>query len=639
MSKLVRAALLFAVAVLPAAAQSWDSSGNSKLNGTYYFREVIYALGDQYGDLGEAVALYGTLVFNGSGSYTANLTLNDTSSGAQSGSVSGTYTISASGYGYITVPLLVSGGYKVWGSVSAQGIFVGSAQLNANDLFIAAPLASPTPTNASFRGTYTVYGFDPVPFSAGSQAGSPAYFANYQMQLNPDGAGNLGNVTINGYFGGGGSKIFSQTSTGLKYSFSNGGCNLGFPNSNSATFIYGQRFLYISADGNFVFGGSPASWDMFIGVKNGSPGTNLSGLYYQAGLDVDGSQLANGYAPLDTYYGSFTASGGATIEHQQTLNPLILTTPYANTFSQTFSIKSDGTYNNGFLQYMVAANGAVRIGTGIGPSLGLNVAVAAPALNPTGSVYLSPTGVVNAASNAPFTTGIAPGELITLYGSGLASGLQIASSIPFPSTLGDVQVNIGGLPAPIYYVSPTQISVIVPYAVTGTLTQIQVISNSTSSNTVTTLVNKTAPGIFTQNQSGIGYGAVIHLDGTLVTPSHPAQINETVSVFLTGLGVVNPLVPDGSAGPVTPLSNTTNTITVDVSGISATVGYTGLAPQLAGLYQINFTIPTGVSNGDNFLDILGPDSYAAQALIPVGSGTTAEIKPHRNSPPKNSNPR
>jgi len=96
---------------------------------------------------------------------------------------------------------------------------------------------------------------------------------------------------------------------------------------------------------------------------------------------------------------------------------------------------------------------------------------------------------------------------------------------------------------------------------------------------------------------------------------------------------VNPLVPDVSAGPVSPLSQTTNTIGVDISGISATVGYSGLAPTLAGLYQINFTVPAGLTAGDNFLDIQGPDSYAAQALISV-STTTAALAPEFVAAPR-----
>jgi uncharacterized protein (TIGR03437 family) len=116
---------------------------------------------------------------------------------------------------------------------------------------------------------------------------------------------------------------------------------------------------------------------------------------------------------------------------------------------------------------------------------------------------------------------------------------------------------------------------------------------------------------------------VLHADYSLVTPQNPAQVGETVSVYLTGLGTVNPLIQDGSAGPVSPLSQTTNTITADIGGQAATITYVGLAPELAGLYQINVTVPSGVSAADNSLDISGPDSYATEALIPVGSATAA----------------
>jgi uncharacterized protein (TIGR03437 family) len=265
----------------------------------------------------------------------------------------------------------------------------------------------------------------------------------------------------------------------------------------------------------------------------------------------------------------------------------------------------------------------VRIGSGIGPFLGINVALAAPTLTPSSSVYLSPTGVLNAASFAPFTSGIAPGEFVTLFGSNLAPALQVASSPPYPASLNGVQVTFSGLPAPIYYVSPTQISVIVPNAITNSTAQVQVINNGTPSNTVTTLVNKTAPGLFTQDGSGLGYGAVTHADGTLVTPSSPAKIGEALIAYLTGLGAVNPLVPDGAAGGA---SQTTSTISVDISGVTATVAYAGLAPGSPGEYQINFTVPSGLTAGDNAVDIQGPDSYASQALISV-STTAAALSP------------
>jgi hypothetical protein len=72
------------------------------------------------------------------------------------------------------------------------------------------------------------------------------------------------------------------------------------------------------------------------------------------------------------------------------------------------------------------------------------------------------------------------------------------------------------------------------------------------------------------------------------------------------------------------LSNTApaGDITADINGTAATVQYAGLAPYLVGLYQLNVTIPTTATAGDNYLEIFGPDSDNLQALIPVGSGVT-----------------
>ena len=154
---------------------------------------------------------------------------------------------------------------------------------------------------------------------------------------------------------------------------------------------------------------------------------------------------------------------------------------------------------------------------------------------------------------------------------------------PFPTTLGKVQVTVNDIPAPIYYVTPTQVSAIVPYAVTTGIAKVQVFNDNVPSNTVTAWIATTAPGVLTQSQNGLGYGDVVHLDGTLVNAKSPAQIGETVSVFLTGLGAVSPTIADGAAGPTEPLATTPKgAIAAYIGGVPATVGYAGLAPQLAG---------------------------------------------------------
>jgi len=195
--------------------------------------------------------------------------------------------------------------------------------------------------------------------------------------------------------------------------------------------------------------------------------------------------------------------------------------------------------------------------------------------------------------------------------------------------LDGVQVLIDGVAAPIYFVSSGQIAVIVPSELPASYqwATIQVINNNTTSNVITTPVYPTAPGVYTNPSGGVYAAAVDANSGQIVTPTTPAQPGDTLEVFATGLGDVFPTVPDGAAPPNSPLSYTVNTITADVDGNAATVLFAGLAPTLAGLYQINVTIPSTTAAGDHMLDISGTNpttnflqSYAQQVLISVGSG-------------------
>jgi uncharacterized protein (TIGR03437 family) len=190
---------------------------------------------------------------------------------------------------------------------------------------------------------------------------------------------------------------------------------------------------------------------------------------------------------------------------------------------------------------------------------------------------------------------------------------------------------INGIAAPLYYVTPGQIAAIVPYGITGSIAQIQVINNGLSSNMVTGFTGATAPGVFTVSQNGLGGGKIVHSDFSLVTSDNPAKVGDTVSVFLTGLGAVTPAIPDGSAGPTDTFSLAASTITAYVGGIAAKVGYAGLAPGSAGMYQVNLTIPTGVTTGNSALDIscsvpgsTALDAYTSEATIAVTSAASAD---------------
>ncbi len=120
------------------------------------------------------------------------------------------------------------------------------------------------------------------------------------FQVNPDGAGNLGNVSLTGYVYGYGSTVVTQTAAAVKYSFSGGAAVVAFPSPSNATLIAGQKYLYFSPDGNFVFGGSPTGWDFLVGIRTASGTPGFGGLYYQAGIDLSSA--------FDSYYGSLNAN-------------------------------------------------------------------------------------------------------------------------------------------------------------------------------------------------------------------------------------------------------------------------------------------------------------------------------------------
>jgi uncharacterized protein (TIGR03437 family) len=621
--KLAGVVFLLVAAVGPqASAQTWDNSGNHFLQGTYYFREVVWLVGDNAGDLNRALSLYGNITFDGNGNYTiGNSQLYDSSAGAlQSFSFTGTYSISASGYGFLSSP--VSTGDSIHGLVS-RGIFIGSStEAGFNDMFIAAPLASPAPTNASFQGAYNLVGLD-------FPDGIPADTRESQFQLNPDGAGNIGTVRATGYIGGAGSTLVSQNIGSVRYFFSNGAANVNFGSTTSTSaLIAGAKFLYLSPDGNFVFGGSPTAFDMIVGVRSPTAAPSFGGLYYQAATYQDESALASGFGDLQTWYGSFKANAGVILGHQRFLS-VFNNNPFDYNYTDSYALKADGTYDDSNNHYIFGAGGAIRLGIGIPPSIGINVALQAPSFPPSG-VFIDPTGIVNAASSSLFTAGIAPGEFISIYGTNLAPALKVDSS--FPTTLGGVQVMVNSRPAPIYFVSQNQISAVVPFGTLELIAGIQVINNGTPSNTVTSYVNLTAPGAFTFPAGGLGSAAALHADFSLVTAAKPAKIGETILLFVTGLGLVSPAVPDGTPGPFNPFSTVTNTITVFIDGVPATTSFAGLAPQLIGLYQINVEVPAGVGTGSVYLDISGPDSTTVEALLPIGS-STGTVPVNSVSPP------
>ena len=190
--------------------------------------------------------------------------------------------------------------------------------------------------------------------------------------------------------------------------------------------------------------------------------------------------------------------------------------------------------------------------------------------------------------------------------------------LPFPKTLANVQLTVNGVVAALYVVSPGQISALVPFGVTGTTATLVVTNNGARSNSVDVPLAKSSPGIFTALQNGLGGGALLHADFSRVSQANPAKRGEVVLLYLTGMGAVAPSIPDGSAAPANPLSLLPGGVNVYVGGKQAEVLFKGLAPGLAGLYQINFRVPpTTPTGGAVPLAIETPEAFHDQADIAV----------------------
>ena len=207
-------------------------------------------------------------------------------------------------------------------------------------------------------------------------------------------------------------------------------------------------------------------------------------------------------------------------------------------------------------------------------------------------------GVLNGASFVQ-NFAIAPGSIVAIFGSNLASLASSAAGAPYPALLGDTSVTFNGIPAPLFYVSPSQINAQAPFELGVGTASIQVQRGSVVSPAATVNVAAVSPGIFIVNQA-TSQGAVLHGDYSLVSPTNPARSGETLLIYCTGLGALQVTVRSGDPSPV---DGTVVQPRIQFGNQTGTVTYSGLAPGFAGLYQVNVVVPAGLGAGDQNLQI------------------------------------
>jgi uncharacterized protein (TIGR03437 family) len=188
-------------------------------------------------------------------------------------------------------------------------------------------------------------------------------------------------------------------------------------------------------------------------------------------------------------------------------------------------------------------------------------------------------GVVNAAT---FTSGIAPGGIVAIFGSGLAGAG------------GTTTVDVDGAPAQVLGASPFQVNAVLPLELTPGTHTLRVRSLfGVAQQSVE--VAEAAPAIFLVGNPPVG--ALVNQDGSLNSPSNPLPRGQVLIIYATGLGTVR------------------QPVTVILNGVELQPAYAGPAPGAPGEYQVNVVIPATMPPGSGLSCTLQQGNQAGNVVF------------------------
>ncbi len=210
--------------------------------------------------------------------------------------------------------------------------------------------------------------------------------------------------------------------------------------------------------------------------------------------------------------------------------------------------------------------------------------------NPSPAPTVSRGAVVNPFYRVAGST-LAPGTLVEIYGTNLTSVAVEPKILPLPRIFNNTSVIMGGTTIPLFFLSPGQLNVQLPYEFEPNREIPFMVSRAGAFSLPETLVfSDVQPGVFAYAQK---------TDGSLVTPDSPARPGEFLQLYVLGMGVTDPPVTSGDASPgAEPLGRAAADTTVTIGGVDTSLFYAGLTPGLVGLFQINIQVPASLAAGE-----------------------------------------
>jgi uncharacterized protein (TIGR03437 family) len=213
----------------------------------------------------------------------------------------------------------------------------------------------------------------------------------------------------------------------------------------------------------------------------------------------------------------------------------------------------------------------------------------------------------------------APNTLISIFGTGLAMGPRgvTASDVvgnTLPTELNSTRVYIDSFPAALFYVSETQINLLIPGKQALGKAELQVMREGLRGPVVLIDIAAAAPALFLSGE----YAIATHADNSVITPEKPARAGELIVLYAAGLGKceINP-----ANGELTlSLSAVLGALRIAIGGATvepARIFYAGLTPMSAGLYQLNFLLPDNASPDPEVRVFVGDAGSPAGVKLPL----------------------
>ena len=217
-----------------------------------------------------------------------------------------------------------------------------------------------------------------------------------------------------------------------------------------------------------------------------------------------------------------------------------------------------------------------------------------------GNPTLSRGGLVEGAS---FRSGaVAPGSIVTAFGSSLLRTATGAEQLPLPTSLEGLSLILGDAEAPLFFSNFGQVNAQLPATLRpASIVQAVVKIDEEYSAPIEAAVGLVRPSVFVQPTGGPLPRAIVqNPDGSLNGPGNPARPGDVLVVYLTGIGPTENAPAAGEGAPSEePLARATLQATATLGGTPAQLLYLGLAPTFVGLGQANVAIPANAPAGDD----------------------------------------